>query len=51
MIILFWLETSPVDQQAAIRLMSLVHLGFLGENVLDEVISPITGAGNQIPSV
>lgn len=36
MIILFWLETSPVDQQAAIRLMSLVQ----GDALLLQTIDP-----------
>lgn len=46
MIILFWLETSPLDQRAAICPMGLVNLCFLGEDFLDEVIPLIIGTGN-----
>lgn len=46
MIILFWLETSPLDQQAAICPMSLVNLCFFGEDFLDEVKPLIIGTSD-----
>ncbi len=45
MVIMLWLETSPLDQQETVCLMRMVHLCVRWEDFLDQMIPFIIGVG------
>lgn len=46
MVIVLWLETSPLDQQETVCPMSMVNLCILREDFLDKMVTLIPGASN-----
>jgi hypothetical protein len=46
MVIVLWLETSPLDQQATVFPMSMVNLCFLREDFLNKMVALVIGTSN-----